>query len=216
MINNLGATNSVFNQFVAELRDSMIQKDSLRFRLNLERVSQIFAYEISKTLEYANKSIETPLGVADMMVPNETPVLATVMRAGLPMHQGFLQYFDKAENAFISALRKHHNNGSFTIKLEYLSSPSIDGKTLIIIDPLIGSGATVEMAYNAMLSKGNPLHTHIVTIIASQEGLKYLQKHLPMKNVTLWVGAIDDELTVKSFIVPGLGDAGNLAYGDKQ
>jgi uracil phosphoribosyltransferase len=216
MITILGETNSILNQYIAEIRDHKIQKDSLRFRKNMERISGIFAYEISKKLKYVSKSIETPLGISELAVLKETPVLATVLRAGLPMHQGFLDCFDKAENAFISVHRKHHNDGSFSITLEYISCPNIEKKVVIIIDPMIATGSSMEMAYNAILEKGTPEHIHIASIITSKDGLTYLQKHISMKNTTIWLGAVDDELTVKSLIVPGLGDAGNLAYGNKQ
>lgn len=216
MLINLGTDNSLLNRFIYELRSVEIQNDSMRFRRNLERISEIFAYEISRTLKYGKVQVQTPLGIADMQVPSDAVVLASILRAGLPMHQGMLNYFDKAENAFISAFRKYSKDGTFRIQFEHLSCPRIDGKVLIIVDPMLATGASMVLAYNALIDKGRPSHTHIVSVIASKEGVDYLNKNLPQKDVTLWVGAVDDELTVKSYIVPGLGDAGDLAYGDKE
>ena len=215
MLNIFSQQNSLLNQFIAELRDEKIQKDSMRFRRNMERIGEIMAYEISKNLDYYPVDITTPLGVSKMNLPQIPIVNATILRAGLPFHQGFLNYFDKAENAFISAHRKYHKDGSFTIQLEHLSSPSIEDKILILSDPMLASGASMEIAYKAIVERGKPRHTHIVTIIASNQGINYVKKHIPMKNVTIWAGDVDDELTVKSYIVPGLGDAGDLAYGNK-
>ena len=192
-----------------------IQKDSMRFRRNMERIGEIFAYEISKQLDYTEKKITTPLGVSKMNVPVSNIVNATILRAGLPFHSGFLNYFDNAENAFISAHRKYHKDGSFTILFEHLSSPHIDDKILILSDPMLASGASMEIAYKALLKRGTPKHTHIVTIIASNQGVNYVKKHINMKNVTIWAGDVDDELTSKAYIVPGLGDAGDLAFGSK-
>ncbi len=216
MVNILGENNSVFNQFLAELRDENIQKDSMRFRKNLERIGGIFAYEISKTFNYSQTEVKTPLGIAQMMLPENKPLLATIMRAGLPLHAGILSYFDTAENAFISAYRNYEKDGTFNLKFEYISCPDTTGKTVIISDPMLASGSSMELAYKALIKKGTPAHTHIVAIIASREGLNYLKKHLSISKVTIWLGALDDELTVKSYIVPGLGDAGDLAYGTKQ
>lgn len=215
LLNVLGLENSLLNQFVSEIRDKNIQQDRLRFRRNLERVGEIFAYEISKTFEFTEKSIQTPLGIAKVPVLNSQPVLATIMRAGLPLHQGLLNYFDNAENAFISAYRKYEKDGTFNIQFEHISCPEIDNKTVIISDAMLATGASMVLSYKALLEKGKPKHTHIVSVIASREGIDYLQKHLPSKNISIWVGAIDDELTVKSYIVPGLGDAGDLAFGEK-
>lgn len=214
MIHILGATNSVFNQFIAEIRDENIQKDSMRFRRNLERMGEIMAYEISKTLSYEISEVITPLGIANVPVIKEQPVIATILRAGLPLHQGLLNYFDKAENAFISAYRKHHKDGTFDVKVEYLACPDINNKTLILCDPMLASGTSIVLTYRAMMQRGKPRHTHIVSVIASIEGIDYARKHLP-ENVTLWCGAVDDELTAQSYIVPGLGDAGDLAFGTK-
>ncbi|MCX6294822.1 MAG: uracil phosphoribosyltransferase [Bacteroidetes bacterium] len=214
MVQVLGANNSIFNQFIAEIRDENIQKDSLRFRKNIERIGEIIAYEISKKLVYVDVEVNTPLGIANVSVPKEQPVVATILRAGLPLHQGVTNYFDKAENAFISAYRRHHKDGSFDIHVEYLASPDLNGKTLILCDPMLASGASMVMSYQALLKRGMPAHTHIVSVIASSEGIEYVKKHLP-ESVTLWVGAVDEELTAQSYIVPGLGDAGDLAFGVK-
>jgi Uracil phosphoribosyltransferase len=215
MIKILGEKNSIFNQFMLEIRDAKIQKDSMRFRRNLERIGEIFAYEISKTLPTNRKNVETQLGSVEIDVPTNKIVLSTILRAGLPLHQGFLNYFDSAENAFVSAYRKYEGDNSFEVKVEYLSSPEIDDKILIISDPMLATGSSMHLTYRALLERGIPAHTHIVTIIASKDGIEYVRKHFNKNNITLWVGAIDDELTVKSYIIPGLGDAGDLAYGSK-
>jgi uracil phosphoribosyltransferase len=206
---------SSLNRFLAEMRDHNIQKDSMRFRRNMERTGEVFAYEISKTLTYHETEVQTPLGVTVTKLSTDTLVLSTILRAGLPLHQGFLNVFDKAENAFIAAYRKYGKDNKFTIQFEYLSSPGITGKVLILMDPMLATGASMVLAYQALVSKGKPLHTHIVCPIASREGVDYVQRNMPEKDVTLWLGAIDPELTVKSYIVPGLGDAGDLAYGSK-
>jgi uracil phosphoribosyltransferase len=215
MVHILAKENSLMNRFISELREIDIQKDSLRFRRNMERIGEIMAYEISKHLDYIEKKITTPLGVSKMNIPTTRIVNATILRAGLPFHTGILNYFDTAENAFISAHRKYHKDGSFTIQLEHISSPDIDGKTLILSDPMIASGASMVIAYKAILERGTPEHTHIVSIISSNQGINYVKKHINMKNVTIWSGDVDDELTSKSYIVPGLGDAGDLAFGNK-
>ena len=214
MVHVLGAQNSIFNQYISEIRDINIQKDSMRFRRNLERMGEIIAYEISKTLKYEMKEVTTPLGIANVSVPSQQPVIATILRAGLPLHQGLLNYFDKGQNAFISAYRKHHKDGSFDIQVEYMASPDLTDKTLILSDPMLATGSSMVLTFQAMLRRGIPAHTHIVALIASSEGVEYVKKHLP-QNVTLWVGVIDEELTAQSYIVPGLGDAGDLAYGVK-
>jgi uracil phosphoribosyltransferase len=216
MINLPFVSNSVLNCFIAELRDIGIQKDSMRFRRNLERIGEIFAYEISKTFKYEKKSIKTPLGESEMMLPVNEIVLGAIMRAGLPLHNGLLSFFDNAQNAFISAFRKYHKDGSFDIQFGYLSSPSIENKTLILSDPMLATGSSMVLAYKSMLERGQPSHTHIVSVVASKEGVEYLRRNLPEKDFTLWLGGIDDELTAKAFIVPGLGDAGDLAYGPKE
>jgi len=215
MIHILGTKNSILNQFIAEIRDIEIQKDSLRFRKNLERIGEIFAYEISKQLNYETKEIITPLGTAEVPVLVKQPVIATILRAGLPMHQGILNFFDRAQNAFISAYRKHHKSGKFDIQIEYTSAPELENKILILSDPMIASGLSMYLSYKKLLENGKPLHTHIVSIISSTQGVEYLKKHISEDEFTLWTGAVDDELTAQLYIVPGLGDAGDLAYGSK-
>jgi uracil phosphoribosyltransferase len=212
---NLGKQNSIFNHFIREIRDVSIQKDSMRFRRNIERIGEIFAYEISKKMEYENKDITTPLGISTESLMIENPVLATILRAGLPLHQGLLNYFDRSDNCFISAFRKHKKGGDFEIKIEYMSSPNLDGKTVILCDPMLASGSSMVLAMKALLSKGKPKHIHVVAIIASAEGVQYLKENTPFRNCTLWLGAQDAEMTSQSYIVPGLGDAGDLAYGQK-
>jgi len=215
MINVLGKKSSLLKQYVAELRDVSIQKDSLRFRRNMERIGEIFAYEISKTLEWEKSEVITPLGSADCQILAKQPVIATILRAGLPLHQGILNYFDKAENAFISAYRKHHKDGRFSIQVEYTSSPSTDDKYVILSDPMLATGSSLTLAYKELLKRGQPIHTHIVSILASAQGVEYVKKTLPSGSYTLWLGEVDDELTAKAYIVPGLGDAGDLAFGSK-
>lgn len=215
MIQNLSLHHSIFNQFVAEIRDTAIQKDSMRFRRNLERMGEIMSYEISKQLSYETRQTQTPLGIAQTSHLVSQPVIATILRAGLPMHIGVLNYFDQAENAFISAYRKHHKDNSFDIHVEYVSSPNLDGKTLILCDPMIASGSSIVLAYKAILEKGTPKHTHIISAISSQQGVDFVKQNLPTKDFTIWCGAIDEELTSHSYIVPGLGDAGDLAFGVK-
>ena len=212
---NLGAGNSIFNQFIAEIRDEKVQKDSMRFRRNCERMGEIFAYEISKKMEYENREITTPLGSTIVPLIKEEPVLSTILRAGLPVHQGLLNYFDKADNAFVSAYRKHHKDGSFDIELEYLASPDLTDRIVILSDPMLASGASMVGTYRALLQKGMPKKLHVVVLIASTLGLDYVKRFLP-ENTTIWVGAIDEELTAQSYIVPGLGDAGDLAFGSKE
>ncbi len=215
MVHNLGEINSVFNQFIAELRNIDVQQDRMRFRRNLERIGEIFAYEISKTFEYEHHEVTTPLGVAEMKLMTAQPVLATILRAGLPMHQGMLNYFDRADNAFISAYRKYSKNEEFKISLEYLSSPDINGRILILSDPMLATGASVVKVMKGLLALGTPSQIHIVSALASVEGIEHIKKHLSLHNITIWVGGIDDELTAQAYIVPGLGDAGDLAYGTK-
>ncbi|MFM2285506.1 MAG: hypothetical protein RLZZ543_1003 [Bacteroidota bacterium] len=210
----LSQENSLVNVFISELRDVTIQKDSMRFRRNLERLGEIFAYEISKQLEYEVRDVVTPLGIAPTPVLKSQPVIATILRAGLPVHQGVLNYFDQAENAFVSAYRKHHKDNTFEIKVEYMSSPDLTDKTLIICDPMLASGQSMLLAYKALLQRGKPRHIHVIGLIASVEGLQYIKSHFP-ENTSFWMGAVDDEMTAKSYIVPGLGDAGDLAYGQK-
>lgn len=215
MIHNISQHNSVFNQFLAEIRDVNIQKDSLRFRRNLERMGEVFAYEISKTLEYSPVTTTTPLGEAECKVLAEQPVIATILRAGLPLHLGLLNYFDSAQNAFVSAYRRHHKDNSFEIALEYVACPDLNGKILILCDPMLATGSSMVLTYKALLAKGTPAHTHIVTAIGSVQGVAHVKANMPNTNYTLWCGAIDEELTAQAYIVPGLGDAGDLAFGSK-
>lgn len=213
---NLGKNQTVFNHFISEIRDVNIQNDSMRFRRNIERIGEVFAYEISKEMDYDNKEVTTPLGISTENLMIEKPVLATILRAGLPLHQGLLNYFDNSDSAFISAYRKHKKGGEFEIKIEYMSSPTLNNKVLILCDPMIASGASMIMAMEAILSKGRPKHIHIVGIIASSEGIQYIRENSPVKNCTLWIGSEDSEMTSQSYIVPGLGDAGDLAFGEKK
>ena len=215
MIKHIGKGKSIINQFIAEIRDADIQQDSMRFRKNLERIGEVFAIEISKTLKYETKEVKTPLGTAEMPTLKEYPVLIPVLRAGLPMHLGMHNIFDKSQSAFVSAYRKVEKNEKFIIKVEYVSSPELDGRTVILIDPMLATGSSIVSAYKELLRFGNPRHIHIVVIIASVEGIDFLKKNIPEESSTLWVGAIDDELTAQAYIVPGLGDAGDLAYGNK-
>lgn len=206
---------SLLNNFVAEIRDQKIQQDPLRFRRNLERIGEIFAYEISKTFNYEEKEIQTPLGIAKEFILQEQVVLASILRAGIPLHNGLLNYFDRAENAFISAYRKYTDDGHFDIHIEYISAPDLTGKTLILADPMLATGSSLELATKALKSNGKPAHVHMVSIIASQAGVDYVTNMLAGEPVTLWLAGIDEELNAKSYIIPGLGDAGDLAYGAK-
>lgn len=214
MVQILSHQNSIVNQFISEIRDIEIQSDRMRFRRNMERIGEIAAYEISKKLEWIKKDVTTPLGIAIVPVLKEQPVLATILRAGLSMHQGMLNYFDHAENAFISAYRRHHKDGSFDIHLEYVSSPSLKNRILIICDPMLATGQSMVKTIKALYERGKPKHIHIVAAIASTQGIEFIKSHLP-EDLTLWAGAVDDELTAQAFIVPGLGDAGDLAFGIK-
>lgn len=213
---NLGDTNSILNKFVAELRDVDIQKDSLRFRRNVERIGEIMAYEISKEFHYSTKDIQSPLGIAPMNMPDDRIVISTILRAGLPFHQGFLRYLDNAENAFVSAYRKYKDRLNFDIHIEYIASPRLTGKTLIISDPMLATGSSMELAYEALLTKGVPGHVHVASIISSKQALEYLQKKMPDDKTTIWIAALDNDLDDHSYIVPGLGDAGDLAFGEKE
>lgn len=212
---NLGETDSVLGNIVAQMRDKTIQKDSLRFRFNLRRLGQIFGYELSKTLTFTPKEVTTPLATASVRTCDDKVVAATILRAGLPLHEGILEMFDNAESAFIAAYRKYDKGDDFHINIEYCSCPSLEGKTLILSDTLLATGASIEISYRKVLDDGGePLFTHFVCPIASVYAIEYLQKRMPEKTC-LWTAAIDEELTSKSYIVPGLGDAGDLAYGDK-
>ena len=213
MIVNLSQQHSLISNWVAELRDVNIQNDRMRFRRNLERIGEVAAYEISKVLPFEEKEIQTPLGIAEHKIMKEQPVLATILRAGLPLHQGLLNYFDKADNAFISAYRKHHKDGSFEISLEYISCPELENRVLIISDPMLATGASLVKTIQYLRDEGSPSSIHIVVAIACTVGIEYVKREAP--SVTIWCGDIDDELTAKGYIVPGLGDAGDLAYGTK-
>lgn len=209
-------TPSILNRYVRELRDVEIQGDQMRFRANLSRIGELMAYEISKRLDYKEEVVTTPLATAICREPAEKVVLATILRAGLPLHDGFLKIFDHAENAFVSAYRKYHKDSDeFDVLVEYMASPSIEGKVLIIIDPMLATGSSMELAYKALLLRGMPSHIHVASAIASQEGVEYVLNHFPKDKTTLWCAAIDPELNPHRYIVPGLGDAGDLAYGHK-
>lgn len=214
MIIDLSKNNSVVSQYMADMRSIDVQKDSMRFRVNLERIGKIMGYEISKKLEYRAEEVTTPLGIAPVQVIASQPVVATILRAGLPLHNGILAILDKAENAFISAYRQHHKDGTFEVHVDYLASPSLEGKDLILCDPMLATGTSMVLAYKAMLLKGKPRHIHIVAVIASSLGVEYVRKNMP-DNTTIWCCGIDEELTAQSYIVPGLGDAGDLAFGEK-
>lgn len=213
MIVNLSEQHSLVSNWVAEVRDINIQNDRMRFRRNLERIGEVAAYEISKILPFEEKEIQTPLGIAEHKIMKEQPVLATILRAGLPLHQGLLNYFDKADNAFISAYRKHHKDGSFEISLEYISCPELENRVLIISDPMLATGASLVKTIQYLKDEGSPSAIHIVAAIACTVGIEYVKREAP--SVTIWCGDIDDELTAKGYIVPGLGDAGDLAFGTK-
>ncbi len=212
---NLGESNSVLNNIVAQMRDKTIQKDSLRFRCNLERLGHIFAYEISKTLDYSIKDVITPLATAQVSTCDNQIVVSTILRAGLPLHKGVLDVFDNAESAFIAAFRKYDKGDEFHIDIEYCTCPDLNGKVLVMADTMLATGASIEIAYNKLIDHGgDPVHTHFVCPIASIYAIEFIQKRLPA-NTTLWTAAVDEELTSHSYIVPGLGDAGDLAFGSK-
>lgn len=213
---NFAETPSLVNQYMSELRDVNVQNDMLRFRRNLERIGEIMAYEISKRMHYENQEITTPLATATCEVLAEQVVLATIFRAGIPFHQGFLSYFDHAQNAFVSAYRKYREKENFDVFIEYIASPKIDGKTLIIADPMLATGSSMELCYKALLTKGNPAHIHVASIIASDAAIEYVKQAFPDDKTTVWVGAVDPIINSHSYIVPGLGDAGDLAYGVKE
>lgn len=205
--------SSIANQYIAELRDVEIQKDRMRFRKNVERLGQIFAYEISKTFHCEEEERETPLGVANVKIPKERIVLASILRAGLPLHYGMLSFFDEADNAFISAYRKHHKDGTFEINLEYVTCPDLTDCILIITDPMLATGSSFDATLNVLKEHGRPKKIHLVTIIGSTDGVSFIKRTRP--DVDIWLGDLDDELTARSYIVPGLGDAGDLLFGEK-
>jgi uracil phosphoribosyltransferase len=214
MIHNLSNTNSILGNFLSEIRNVEVQNDSMRFRRNLERIAEVIGYELTKKMEFETISVSTPLGKAEVNVLKHQPVLATILRAGLGMHQGLLNYFDTAESAFVSAYRKHTTMEDFDIHVEYLASPDLTNKVVIISDPMLATGASMVTVYKALLKQGKPSKVYVVAAIASQDALDYVKKHLP-ETTEIWVGAVDEELTAQSYIVPGLGDAGDLAYGVK-
>lgn len=215
ILHNIAEKNSILNKFISEIRDINIQKDSLRFRRNIERIGEILSYELSKSLSYNALNVTTPLGVSKTEIHNKDVVLCSILRAGLPLHQGLLNYFDDAENAFISAYRHHPNNDAeFEIVVEYFASPSVGGKTLLLADPMLATGQSLVAVYEAIKKHGTPKEIHIVCVIGSKEGVAFIEKHFP-ENTHLWIAAIDDELNDKGYIVPGLGDAGDLAFGSK-
>ena len=214
-IHHIGESNSVLNTFISEIRDHEIQKDSLRFRRNIERIGEILSYELSKNLSYSAISVSTPLGEKNVQLPTNDLVLCSILRAGLPLHQGLLNYFDKAENAFISAYRHHpKDNDDFEIVVEYFAAPEIDNKTLLLADPMLATGQSLVAVYEAIKKHGTPKELHIVAVIGSKEGVDFIEKNFP-ENTHLWIAAIDDELNSKGYIIPGLGDAGDLAFGKK-
>lgn len=215
MIHILNKQNSILNKFLAQIRDKQIQQDSMRFRRNIERIGEIMAYEISKTLDYKPQMVETPLGEAQVEMIEDKVVLATVLRAGLPLHHGFLNYFDDAQNAFVSAYRHHSKCNEFKIVVEYISSCDLEGKTLILVDPMLATGASLVKTYEALCERcGRPARTIVASVIASEQGVDYAVNNMP-KSTSLWVGAVDSELTSKCYIVPGIGDAGDLCFGKK-
>lgn len=214
-VNILGNKNTLLDQFIAEIRDVQIQQDSMRFRHNMEKIGEIFAYEISKELDYITKQVTTSLGVADVPVLTDYPVIATILRAGLPLHHGMLNMFDKSSNAFVSAYRRYQKDGTFDIQVDYASCPGIEGKVLILCDPMLATGLSMHLCHKEIITNGKPLHTHFVSVLASTEGVDYMKKKFKSTTATLWVGAIDTELTAQAYIVPGLGDAGDLAFGSK-
>ena len=216
MVHILDEQNTLLNKFLSQRRDVDGQRDSMRFRRNLERIGEIMAYEISKSLNYAPAEVTTPLGVAPMQLLSDTVVLATVFRAGLPLHQGFLNYFDDAENAFVSAYRKYSGENEFSIEVEYIACGSLEGKTLILVDPMLATGSSLIAAYEAFVAHGGkPAHTHLVSVLACTEGVDYVLENTSAEDVTLWCATVDRELNTHKYIVPGLGDAGDLAFGAK-
>jgi uracil phosphoribosyltransferase len=214
MVKNLSSQHSLISNWISELRDIDIQADRMRFRRNIERIGEVMAYEISKTLPWIAKDTTTPLGIAKSMVLKDQPVLATILRAGSPLHQGMLNYFDKADNAFIAAYRKHHRDGSFEISLNYMACPPLEDRVVILCDPMLASGASLVKTIEFLKREGNMASLHIAAVIASTEGIELIRRHEPQAQI--WCGAIDEELTAKGYIVPGLGDAGDLCFGEKK
>lgn len=215
-IHNLEQTDSVFNQYMAELRDAVIQQDRMRFRRNLERIGEVMAYEISKAFEYDDEEVTTPLGIKQIRTMHEQPVIATILRAGLPFHNGMLSMFDQADSAFIAAYRKYDKNEDSEIRVEYYSSPDIEDRILILCDPLLATGESIVKTLNGLMEDMMPKEIHIAVAVASQEGLDYVERTMSRLPVTIWVGSIDEELTARAYVVPGIGDVGDLAYGEKR
>ncbi|MHB1922823.1 MAG: uracil phosphoribosyltransferase [Chitinophagaceae bacterium] len=214
MVNNLSAQNSLIGEWISEIRDEKIQKDRMRFRRNLERIGEVAAFQISHHLDYTSRQVQTPLGVANCQVLTDQPVLGTILRAGLPLHQGLLNYFDRADNAFVSAYRKHSRDGKFQISLDYISCPSLQGRVLIMSDPMLATGASLVKTLRELTSLGIPRQIHVVAALSSMVGIEYLERNF--SDLTIWTGDIDEELTARGYIVPGLGDAGDLAFGNKK
>ena len=216
-IHNLEKTDSVFNQYMAELRDAVIQQDRMRFRRNLERVGQVMAYEISKSFEYDDEEVATPLGVKEVRTMHEQPVIATILRAGLPFHNGMLSMLDQADSAFIAAYRKYDKNEEDSeIRVEYYSSPDLEGRILILCDPLLATGESIVKTLKGLMDEMSPKEIHIAVAVASQDGLDYVKRTMSRLPVTIWVGSVDEELTARAYVVPGIGDVGDLAYGEKR
>jgi len=213
-INILDSKNSILNKFIAEIRDEVLQKDSLRFRRNIERIGEIIAYELSQSLTYNSEVVNTPLGSKTIQLPKKDVVLCSILRAGLTLHNGLLNYFDDAENGFISAYRKHTSETEFEINVEYFASPNLDGKTLILADPMLATGQSLVSVFEGLKKHGTPKEIHLACVIGAKEGIEYVEKHFP-KNTTLWIATIDENLNNKGYIVPGLGDAGDLCFGEK-
>ena len=216
-INNLERTDSVFNQYMAELRDAVIQQDRMRFRRNLERIGEVMAYEISKSFEYDDEEVTTPLGIKQIRTMHEQPVIATILRAGLPFHNGMLSMFDQADSAFIAAYRKYDKNEEDSeIRVEYFSSPDIEDRILILCDPLLATGESIVKTLNGLMEDMMPKEIHIAVAVASQDGLDYVERTMSRLPITIWVGSVDEELTARAYVVPGIGDVGDLAYGEKR
>jgi len=214
-VHHLHLQNSILSRYIAEIRDVEIQKDSMRFRRNLERIAEFMACEISKTLPYETVEVLTPLGTATLSVPAKNPVIASILRAGIPMHNGMLTIFDRSASAFITAYRKHHKDNTFEIAMEHVTAPDLTDEIVILCDPMIATGASAVVACRALMTKGTPKHIHLVCAIASTEGINYIKARLPHSQISIWCAAVDEELTAQAYIVPGLGDAGDLAFGEK-
>ncbi|MEM6685161.1 MAG: uracil phosphoribosyltransferase [Bacteroidota bacterium] len=215
-IHDYTSQSSLLNQFIAELRDVSVQKDAMRFRRNIERVGEILSYECSKVLQNTKETVTTPLGTKEMIIPQKDVVICSILRAGLPLHQGILNYFDQAENAFVSAYRDHIDDGdAFEIVVNYMAAPSLEGKTLLLVDPMLATGRTMKNVYEVLLQQGTPKNIHIISVLGSTQGVQYVTENFP-ENTHLWIAAVDETLNARGYIVPGLGDAGDLAYGTKR